>query len=352
MHAFPVEIMKELSRQGFLAMTIPEEYGGLGLDPISYASAMRILSRADAGVSVAVSVTNMVAEAINRFGNDQQKNRYLRAIASGEILAGAFGLTEPNAGSNPVQMKTTAVRRDEEGKVYRIRGEKVFITSGDQAGIIILFAKTDPEKAHHGITAFILEKGVQGLHIGKKESKLGLWSSSTVSLVLDEVEAGAEQILGNPGDGFKIAMSALDSGRIGIASQAVGIAEAALDDLMKLAHEKEEWKTIINAQGFQFEIADLFTKLEASRLLIYQAGWKKQAGVPFTREASMAKYFASEVAQEIVSRVVRLAQWAGISQDFSFEQYYRDVRVTSIYEGTSEIQKLVIARKILEQFEK
>jgi hypothetical protein len=346
-HEFPVEIMRKMAKAGFLSLTIPREYGGNYHDPVAYALAMQIISQADAGVSVAMSVTNMVAEVIVRFGKEEQKKKYLPRIASGEIIAGSFGLTEPNAGSNPVQMRTRAI--ENEPGIFTINGEKIFITSGDHAGVIVLFAKTDPEKAHHGITAFLLDGETQGLSIGKKEEKLGLWASSTVSLILEDVKAESSTILGNRGDGFKIAMSALDSGRIGIASQATGIAEAALHELLQYYKNSGDGGIKLDDEGFQFEIADLFTKLEACKLMIYQAAWRKMTGQPFTREASMAKYFATEMSNRIVSTVVRLAGWKGVSENHLFEKFLRDVKVTTIYEGTSEIQKIVIARKILQQ---
>lgn len=346
---FPVDIMKKMAQEGFLSLTIPEKYGGNYHDPISYSLAMQIISQGDAGVSVAMSVTNMVAEVIVKYGNEEQKRKYLPQIASGKILAGSFALTEANAGSHPVEMRTRAVEDINQPGKFTINGEKIFITSGDHAGIIILFAKTDPEKGNHGITAFLIEPTMPGFQVGKKEQKMGLWSSSTVSLVLDNVEVFSQHILGERGMGYKIALSALDSGRIGIASQAIGIAEAALNDLMSFYQKSGEIELSLQDEGIQFEIADLFTKLEASKLLTYQAAWKKEKGVPFTKEASMAKYFSTEMGNKIVSTVSRLAGYAGITENHFFEKYLRDIKVTTIYEGTSEIQKLVIARKIVQE---
>ncbi|GAB4169539.1 MAG: acyl-CoA dehydrogenase [Calditrichia bacterium] len=350
-HQFPVELMKQMAAEGFLSLTVPKSFGGVEADAISYSLAMQEFSEADAGVSVAMSVTNMVAEIILKFGNDRQKEEFLPKFASGDIIAGAFGLTESNAGSNPVEMRTRAVEADSNPGTYRINGEKIFITNGDKAGVIVLFAKTDPEKAHHGITAFLVTPDTKGFSVGKKEHKLGLLSSSTVTLLLEDVQVDETAILGNRGDGFKIAMTALDSGRIGIASQAVGIAQAAVEDFIRLLRERASVDLGLKDEGIQFEIAQLFTELEAAKLLIYKAASRKMQQLPFTREASMAKLYATEISNRIVSRVATLSGWQGVVESGFFEKYFRDIRVTTIYEGTSEIQKIVIARKILAQLE-
>jgi alkylation response protein AidB-like acyl-CoA dehydrogenase len=341
---FPREILKGLADLGLMGVNVPAALGGAEAGVIAYSLAMTEIARACASTAVTMAVTNMVAEVIARFGTDAQKERYVPRLTSGEYVAGAFALSEPEAGSDPGGMRTTAERTD---KGWVLRGEKMWITSGSYAGVFVVWARTGgPGTA--GISAFLVEGGTPGLIAGKHEDKLGLRASNTVPLSFQDCELPADALLSGEGGGFKIAMMALDGGRIGIASQAIGIATAALEESVSYAKERKQFgKPIGDFQAIQWMLADSKTELDAARLLTLRAAQKKEQGVPFTREAAMAKLFASEAAGKICDRAVQIHGGYGYVKDFAAERHLRDVRVTRIYEGTSEIQRMVIARATL-----
>jgi len=342
---FPTENLKKMAELGLMAMTIPEEYGGSGMDTVSFSLAMMEVGRACASTAVTMSVTNMVAEGIYRFGNEDQKRKYIPPIASGEYAAASFALTEPWAGSDAGSIKTTAVR---DGNYYIINGEKIFITSGAYAGVIMVAAVTDKEKGKHGISVFLVEQGTPGLTVGKAEEKMGQRGSNTVSLIFEDCRVPAENLLGKEGDGFKIMLADLDGGRIGIGSMACGIMRACLEESIKYAKGRVQFgRPIADFQAIQWMIADTATELEAAENMVLRAAWLKDQGVPFTQAASMAKLFATEAANRAAYRAVQIHGGYGYTREFPVERFYRDVRVTTIYEGTSEIQRLVIARNIL-----
>jgi hypothetical protein len=312
---------------------------------VAYSLAMQELARADASVSVAVSVTNMVGELIARVGRPEQARAWVPRLCSGELVCGAFALSEPQAGSDPAGLATAATRV---GDRWRLGGAKQWITSGDRAGLLVVWAVTDPGAGHKGITAFLVPGGAPGLSTSRLEEKMGLHGSSTAQLVLDGVEVGDEMVLGGVGGGFKLAMMALDGGRIGIASQAIGIARGALEAAIRYAGERTQFGVpIIKHQGVGNQLADAATWLDAATLLTLRAAEKKQSGQPFTREASMAKLFATEKACAICDIAIQVHGGYGYTRDFPVERAYRDARVTRIYEGTSEIQRIVIARELL-----
>jgi alkylation response protein AidB-like acyl-CoA dehydrogenase len=341
---FPTNVIRQLSQLGLMSINVPEKFGGAGAGAVAYALAMMEISRACPSTAVTMAVTNMVAEVICAFGTEEQKERHVRAIAEGRYLAGAFALTEPHCGSDAAALKTSA-RRTDCGWV--LNGTKQFITSGDQAGVIVTWARTGGPGAS-GISAFLVEKGTPGLTAGPPEKKMGLRSSSTVSLTFEEAQIPEEALLGELNRGFPIAMAALDGGRIGVGAQAVGIGQAALEEAIKYARDRRSFgKALSEHQAIQWMIADSATELEAARLLVLQAAALKNAGKPFTRQASMAKLFASEAANRACARALQIHGGYGYIQEYPVERLYRDVRVTTIYEGTSEIQRLVIARSLL-----
>ncbi len=347
---FPVEIHKKLAQLGLNAITIPTEYGGSGMDTIAFALAIMELARVSASIAVTQSVTNMVAEGIWRFGNEEQRRKYLPKIASGEYVAASFALTEPWAGSDAGSIKTTAVR---DGDYYVINGSKIFITSGAYAGVIMVAAVTDKSKGKKGISVLLVEKDTPGLTIGKEERKMGQRGSNTVELVFEDCRVPAENLLGNEGDGFKIMLADLDGGRIGIGALACGVMRACLEEMVKYSKGRVQFgQPIANFQAIQWMIADTATELEAAEALVLRAAWLKDLflagkGGRFTKEASMAKLFATEAANRAAYRAVQVHGGYGYSREFPVERYYRDIRVTTLYEGTSEIQRLVIARNIL-----
>ena len=349
---FPVEIYKKLAELGLNAITIPSEYGGSGMDTIAFALAIMELARVSASVAVTQSVTNMVAEGIYRFGNEEQKKKYLPKIASGEYVAAAFALTEPWAGSDAGSIKTTATR---EGDYYVLNGSKIFITNGAYAGVIMVAAVTDKSKGKKGISVLLVEQGTPGLTIGKEEKKMGQRGSNTVELVFEDCKVPAENLLGKEGDGFKIMLADLDGGRIGIGALACGVMRACLEEMVKYAKGRVQFgQPIANFQAIQWMIADTATELEAAENLVLRAAWLKDQflqgkGGRFTKEASIAKLFATEAANRAAYRAVQVHGGYGYSREFPVERYYRDIRVTTIYEGTSEIQRLVIARHVLGQ---
>ena len=342
---FPVEELRALGGLGLLCVNVPEALGGSAAGVVAYSLAMQEVARADASVAVAMSVTNMVAEIITAFGSDAQKHTHVTALSSGEHLCGAFALSEPQAGSDPAAM-TTRARRD--GDHWILDGAKQWISHGDRAGVIVVWAKSDlAASGTRGISAFLVERGAAGLHVGRHEDKMGLRGSTTVALTFEGCHA---QLLGAPGDGFKIAMSALDGGRIGIASQAVGVARCALDAAVPYVKERKQFgKALAEFQNTQFRLADMATELDAARLLTLRAAWLKNARRPFVREASIAKLYASEMAGRVCDAAVQLLGGYGYTRDHVVERCLRDARVQRIYEGTSEIQRIVIAREHLKE---
>lgn len=341
---FPKDIVKEMGELGLMGITIPEEYGGAEMDFMSYIIAIHELSKVSATVGVILSVhTSVGTNPILYFGSEEQKQKYVPKLASGEYL-GAFCLTEPAAGSDAGSLKSRAVK---DGNHYVINGSKVFITNGGEADVYIVFANTDPEKGSRGISAFIVEKDTPGFIVGKDEEKMGLHGSRTVQLTFEDMRVPAENLLGEEGDGFKIAMANLDVGRIGIAAQALGIAEAALDEAVAYSKERKQFgKPIVANQGIGFKLADMATAVEASRLLVYRAANLRQLGKPCGQEASMAKLFASKTAVDVAIDAVQVFGGYGYTEEYPVERLFRDAKITEIYEGTSEIQKLVISKHL------
>jgi alkylation response protein AidB-like acyl-CoA dehydrogenase len=341
---FPREILVELASLGLMGVNVPASLGGSEAGVVAYALAMMEISRACASTAVGMSVTNMVAEVIARFGTDAQRERHVPRLTSGEYVTGAFALSEPEAGSDPGSMRTAAERVP---GGWVLRGQKQWITSGSHAGVFVVWARTGGPGTK-GISAFLVERGTPGLTPGKEEDKLGLRASNTVPLTFDGCRLPEDALLGGENQGFKVAMMALDGGRIGIASQSVGIATAALEEAIAYARDRKQFgKPIADFQGIQWMLADAATELDAARLLTLRAAILKEAGRPFTREASMAKLFASEAAGRVCDRALQIHGGYGYVRDFAAERHYRDVRVTRIYEGTSEIQRTVIARSVL-----
>jgi butyryl-CoA dehydrogenase len=342
---FPAEAVRKMGGLGLMGMMIPAEYGGAGAGALSYSLALQEIAYACASTAVTMSVTNLCADPILKFGSDEQKRRFLEPLARGEML-GAFAVTEPAAGSDPGGMTTRAEERDDH---YRVNGAKVFITNGSRADVIILVTRTGSEKANRGLTAFLLTKGTPGFTIGRTEEKMGLRASDTVELLFDDCRIPKENLLGREGIGFKIAMAALDSGRIGIASQSLGIARACLDETIRYAKTRRQFgKAIGSFQAIQWMIADTAAEIEAANWLTLYAADRKDQGLPFTREASMAKLVASEMANRAAYRAVQVHGGYGYMREYKVERLYRDARVTTIYEGTSEIQRLVIAREVMQ----
>ena len=343
---FPYETIRKMGEMGFMGIEVPEEYGGAGLDTLSYVLALEEICKADAAHGTIMSVNNsLFCFGLLNFGSEEQKQKYLRAVASGKAI-GAYSLTEPMSGSDAGTMRSRAIR---DGDYYIINGRKSWVTSAPVANYIVVFTMTAPEKKHRGITAFIIETDKSGYSQGKKEPKLGIRASATSEIVFDNFRVPVENRLGEEGQGFKIAMTVLDAGRIGIASQALGIAEAAYAASVQYARDREAFgQKIGEFQGISFKLADMKTRIEASRLLIYEAAMakerSKQSGERFTLQASMAKLFASETAMFVAHAAVQIHGGMGYSKELPIERYFRDAKITEIYEGTSEIQRLVIAR--------
>lgn len=330
-----------LGELGLTGIVFPEEYGGAGADYLSYSIAVEELSRVCASTGVTLSAhLSLGSNPIYLFGNEEQKKKFLTPLATGEAM-GAFGLTEPSAGSDAGGTKTYAVR---EGNEWILNGSKVFITNAGEADIYVVFARTDRDaQKHHGISAFIVEKGTPGFSFGKKEKKMGIRSSPTLELVFENCRIPAENLLGEEGKGFKVAMKTLDGGRIGIASQALGIAQGALDATKEYVTEREQFNKPLSAfQGVQFQLADMATQVEAARLLVYNAAYRASAGLSYSQESAMAKLFASETAMKVTTQAVQLHGGYGYTRDFPVERMMRDAKITEIYEGTSEIQRVVI----------
>jgi len=342
---FPADNLKQMAKLGLLGMMVPPEYGGEGADTISYVLALSEIAYSCASTAVVMSVHNsIVCESILRFGTEEQKKKYLTKLTAGKMI-GAFGLTEPEAGSDPVSQTTTAIR---DGDFYIINGTKRFTTTGKNSHLVIVTAKTDEAQRHRGISAFILEKGLPGFKVGHMEDKMGLRASDTTDLIFDNCRVPAENLLGQEGDGFKLAMTALDSGRIGIAAQSIGVAQAALDAAIRYAKERSQFgQKIVKFQGLRWMIADMATDLEAARQLALSAAAMKDQKTRFTRQASMAKLFASEMVNRVTAKAIQIHGGYGFTKDYDVERYYRDARVFTIYEGTSEIQRVVISNHLL-----
>ncbi|MEH6991663.1 acyl-CoA dehydrogenase [Neobacillus drentensis] len=339
---FPREILRKMGELGLMGIPVPEKYGGAEMDFVSYIIAINEISRVSATVGVILSVhTSVGTNSILYFGSDEQKQRFLPKLASGEYLA-AFCLTEAGSGSDAKNMKSRAVKKDDH---YVINGSKMFITNGGEADVYIVFASTNPELGSNGISAFIVEKNSPGLVIGKDEHKMGLHGSRTVQLTFENMIVPAENLLGEEGEGFKIAMANLDVGRIGIAAQALGIAEAALEAAVGYAKERQQFgKPIAAQQGIGFKLADMATNVEAARLLLYRAADLRAQGMKCGLEASIAKLFASKTAVENAIEAIQVFGGYGYTEDYPVERYFRDAKVTEIYEGTSEIQRIVISK--------
>lgn len=338
---YPLDILQGLADLGLMGVNVPAAFGGSEAGAVSYSLAMMEIARACGSTAVLMAVTNMVGEVIARFGSEEQKNKYNTRLCSGEYPAGAFGLSEPEAGSDPGSMRTTAERTS---SGWVIRGQKQWITSGAYAGVIVVWARTSGPGTR-GLSAFLVEGGTKGLISGKPEDKLGLRASNTVPLTFDDCEVPEDALLGSEGEGFKIAMMALDGGRIGIASQAVGIGTAALERATQYARERKQFgKPIGDFQALQWTLADCRTELDAARLLALRAAWLKDAQKPFSGEAAMAKLYASETANRVCQKALQMHGGYGFVREYGVERHLRDVRVTTIYEGTSEVQRLVIAR--------
>lgn len=343
---FPAENLRKMGTLGLMGMMVPPEYNGAGVDTLSYVLALQEVAYACASTAVVMSVHNsIVCETINRFGTEEQKQTYLKPLAAGDVI-GAFALTEPQAGSDPVSQLTWAER---DGDHYIIHGTKRFITSGKHAGVTIITAKTDKTKRHKGISAFIVKKGTPGFTVGKTEEKMGLCASDTTDLVFEDCRIPAGNLLGQEGDGFKIAMTALDGGRIGIAAQSVGVAQAALDAAISYAKAREQFgQPISKFQGLRWMLADMATELEAARQLTFSAAAMKDRGERYTMQASIAKLFASEMVNRVTAKALQIHGGYGYIKQYPVERFYRDARVFTIYEGTSEIQRVVIANHLLE----
>jgi butyryl-CoA dehydrogenase len=334
-----------LADLGLTGIVFPEEYGGAGADYISYAIAVEELSRVCASTGVTLSAhLSLGANPIYLFGTEEQKRQYLVPLAEGSKM-GAFGLTESSAGSDAGGTRTTAVR---DGEQWVLNGSKIFITNGGEAEVYILFARTDKKaEKHHGISAFIVEKGAPGFSFGKKEAKMGIRSSPTMELVFDNCRIPQENLLGKEGEGFKIAMKTLDGGRIGIAAQALGIAQGAFEAAAAYARERRQFdQPIATFQAVQFMLADMATRIEAARLLVYQSAYRASAGLSYGKESAMAKLFASETAMQVTTKAVQVFGGYGYTREFPVERMMRDAKITEIYEGTSEVQRLVIGTAV------
>ena len=343
-HRFPDELYPRLAELGLMGVCVPEEYGGAGADFLSYVLVLEELSRADAGVGVTVAVhTSATTLPILTFGTEEQKARFVPPLARGEQI-GAFALTEPGSGSDAGSLRTVA---EPDGEGWTLTGSKQWITNGSRAGTFVLFARTDPETAGaRGVSCFVLD--AEHVRITREEEKLGLNSSTTSDLVLEGARVGRDRLLHEEGRGFRVAMATLDGGRIGIAAQALGIAQAAFDVASAYAKEREQFgRPIAHFQAIQWKLADMATEIDAARLLTYRAAWLKQEGRPHTVEGAKAKLFASEMARRQTAEAIQILGGYGYTKEYPVERYYRDAKITEIYEGTSEIQRLVIARSIL-----
>jgi len=338
---FPAEIVQKMAALGFLGMNVPEEFGGAGLDSLCYILAMEEISKACASCGVIMSVNNsLVCWPLETYGNEEQKRKFLTPLARGEKL-GAYCLSEPGAGTDAANQQTRAAR---DGDGWVINGMKNFITNGAHADVLIVFAMVEPEKKHKGISAFIVETDAPGFAVIREEKKMGIRASDTAQLSFDNVRVPADQLLGQEGQGFKIAMSTLDGGRIGIAAQALGTSQAAYEAARDYARQREQFgRKIMEFQAIQWKIADMAMRIHAARLLTHRAAWLKDQGVRYSKEASMAKLFASETSHFVTNEAVQIFGGNGYSKEYPVERFFRDAKITEIYEGTSEAQRLVIS---------
>ena len=344
---FPMETVEKMAKIGIMGIPIPKEYGGAGGDNLMYAMAVEELSKACATTGVIVSAhTSLGTWPILKFGTEKQKQKYLPKLASGEWI-GAFGLTEPNAGTDAAGQQTMAVQDPETGE-WILNGSKIFITNAGYANVYVIIAMTDKSKGLKGISAFIVEANTPGFSIGKKEMKLGIRGSATCELIFENCRIPKENLLGDKGKGFKIAMMTLDGGRIGIASQALGIAAGALDEAINYAKERKQFgRSLAQFQNTQFQIANLDVKVEAARLLVYKAAWRESNNLPYSLDAARARLFAAETAMEVTTKAVQIFGGYGYTREYPVERMMRDAKITEIYEGTSEVQRMVIAANII-----
>jgi butyryl-CoA dehydrogenase len=342
---YPSELVKRLSELGLMGILVPQEFGGSGMDLLSCVVAIEEISKAWASLAVAMSVQNsLVCAPIARFGSAAQKKRYLPSLARGERL-GCYALTEPGSGSDAGSIQTRAKRV---GDDFVLTGNKIFTTNGNRADLAIVYAVTDPARGKKGISAFIVEKNSPGFVVGKLEDKLGLRSSDTASLLFEDCRVPGENLLGTEGEGFAIALATLDGGRIGIAAQALGIAQGCLEESVAYAQQRRQFgRAIAEFEAIQWMLADMATEIDAARLLTYRAAWLAEQGRTFTKEAAMAKLFASEAANRAAYKAIQIFGGYGYTKEFAVERFFRDARITTIYEGTSEIQRLVIARRLI-----
>jgi len=341
----PAELIAELGELGYLGFTVPEEYGGSDLGAVTFMGVLEEICAASAGVGILLSVhLSLCCEIINKFGSDETKKKYLPVMATGEKI-GAYCITEPDAGTDVASLSTTA---EDKGDHYLVNGTKTYVTNGGFAGVFIVFAKTDPEAGRKGISCLVIDADSEGISIGKPEKKCGLKASDTREINFADVKVPKENLLGDLGSGLKMALTILDSGRIGVSFQACGVGQAALNEAIKYSKERKQFgQPIANFQALQFKMADMGTKLEAARLLAYRAAAMKDAGENMAKEASMAKVFASEAANFIVNEAVQIHGGYGYMKEYAVERYFRDARVMMIYEGTSEAQRMVISRALL-----
>jgi butyryl-CoA dehydrogenase len=342
---YPSELVKRLGELGLMGILVPQEFGGSGMDLLSCVVAMEEISKAWASLAVAMSVQNsLVCAPIARFGSAAQKKKYLPSLARGERL-GCYALTEPGSGSDAGSIQTRAKRVDDD---FVLNGNKIFATNGNRADLAIVYAVTDPARGKKGISAFIVEKNSPGFVVGKLEDKLGLRSSDTASLLFEDCPVPGENLLGTEGEGFTIALATLDGGRIGIAAQALGIAQGCLEESVPYAQQRRQFgRAIAEFEAIQWMLADMATEIDAARLLTYRAAWLAEQGRTFTKEAAMAKLFASEAANRAAYKAIQIFGGYGYTKEFAVERFFRDARITTIYEGTSEIQRLVIARRLI-----
>lgn len=342
---FPMETVEKMGKIGLMGIPIPKEYGGQGGTTQMYSMAVEEISRVCATTGVVLSAhTSLCAEPILMFGTKEQKEKYLPKLSSGQWI-GAFGLTEPNAGTDAAMQQTMA---EDAGDKWILNGSKIFITNASEAHVFVVFAMTDKSLGTKGISAFIVEKGMKGFSIGKKEKKLGIRGSATCELIFENCEVPKENLLGQMGKGFKIAMMTLDGGRLGIASQALGIAQGAMDETVKYTKERKQFgRSISQFQNTQFQLADMETKINAARLLVRSAADRVDRGLPYSKDASMAKLFAAETAMEMTTKAIQLHGGYGYTRDYPVERMFRDAKITEIYEGTSEVQRMVIAGQLL-----
>lgn len=342
---FRPDLLREMFELGLMGIGIPEQYGGQAGSFFQSVLAIEELAKVDPSASVIVDVQNtLVSNAIERWASPEQKQRYLSCLADRSV--GSYALSEPASGSDAFALTTRAVA---DGDAYRLTGRKLWITNAAEADIFLVFATIDPSAGHRGITCFLIERDMPGFQVGKKEDKLGIRASSTCELILDEVRVGREQIMGEPGKGYKVAIETLNEGRIGIGAQMLGLAEGAFEHALKYARERKQFgKRIGDFQGVQFEIAEMATRIEAGRLMVYNAARLRDAGLPFVTQAAMAKYFCSIIAEEVASEAVEILGGVGFTKDYPVEKLYRDAKIGRIYEGTSNMQRVTIAKALLD----